>query len=271
MTGSLSRLVLRAQGRLPTAEPLLPSRYAVSAPSVPVEVSAEAESTGTPHVRSERADRFALAIEPPAARPEMPVGPWRQRLTERAEGPPRGQESDIASRAPVADGEAAQPEARAHVALETPHRKPTGILGATSPSPATESLRSFAVSPARAPSLEAQPLTPTTARHPEVRPRPRGHARDTLSAFVPLSVDGSPIASLRADRIRPPSATRPSPLPPISAVHLGTPAAPEVRISIGCVEIHAAPPRPASTRQAPARRPTVSLADYLAKHEGRTS
>ena len=28
MSGSLTRLVLRAQGRLPVAEPLLPSRYA---------------------------------------------------------------------------------------------------------------------------------------------------------------------------------------------------------------------------------------------------
>ncbi len=46
-------------------------------------------------------------------------------------------------------------------------------------------------------------------------------------------------------------------------------APPEVRISIGRVEVHAAAPVPAMaplpSRSAPARRPAVSLADYLAE------
>jgi hypothetical protein len=52
--------------------------------------------------------------------------------------------------------------------------------------------------------------------------------------------------------------------------------APEVRITIGTVEVHAIPPRPSSPSPAPqrpsaARRPGTSLAEYLGKRAGRSS
>jgi hypothetical protein len=52
--------------------------------------------------------------------------------------------------------------------------------------------------------------------------------------------------------------------------------APEVRITIGTVEVHAIPPRPSSPSPAPqrssaVRRPGTSLAEYLGKRAGRSS
>jgi hypothetical protein len=46
--------------------------------------------------------------------------------------------------------------------------------------------------------------------------------------------------------------------------------APDVQISIGVVEVHAAPRRPVPVRPAPARGPQVSLADYLAQRNSRS-
>ena len=49
------------------------------------------------------------------------------------------------------------------------------------------------------------------------------------------------------------------------------PVAPEVRISIGVVEVHALPSRALPVRQSPAPRPGLSLSDYLAQRRGKVS
>ena len=123
--------------------------------------------------------------------------------------------------------------------------------------------------PARPASTAPEPRAPRTAagltRHGRGR-RTRGRAVASRGGAQPT---GRPRPCVRAPgvvagpRPQPAALERPS-APPRRKRHAAGAPAPEVRISIGRVEVHAAPPRPSPVAAAPARRPALSLADYLA-------
>ena len=84
MSGSLARLVLRAQARLPVAEPWRPSRYAAGSPE---EIGAESiAQLSDRHEPSPKATPRGPAAEPAEPR-SAPIGGEREIVTEPS-GPP---------------------------------------------------------------------------------------------------------------------------------------------------------------------------------------
>jgi hypothetical protein len=225
MSGSLARLVLRAQGRLPVAEPLLPSRYA---PAGPAEPPAAAEP-GWP-------DPAIVPAQPPSPSPPAatvpPLAPARppspRPETEDAPAPP----------APVVTSASIRP---APSPPPTPFEERPIRVEAVRPAPA--------IAPASTRPDGREPA-PATASAP---PQTAGERYSAERAEPPFVVArrttlASPPTEARTDRaIR--AAMR----------------APDVHISIGRVEVHAAPAPPAPVRRGPARQPARSLADYLTR------
>jgi hypothetical protein len=109
---------------------------------------------------------------------------------------------------------------------------------------------SAAVTPGRA---QASPSTDPGAHFEAESRQPAAHRpRPAAAAFVPSPTE------------IPSSARTPAPYA------AGLPASvrmPDVQISIGRVEVNAAPARAAPVRTAPARRPPLSLAEYLAQRK----
>lgn len=230
MSDSLARLVLRAQGRLRTAEPLLPSRYeTVATPgragTVPL------ESAGIlPTAHDD--DRSAL--------PSPNLAPLR--------GPSPLARGGNGPRVLVPERERA--EGRGHEPL-------IGAVG-------TRSLVTPVGQATEAPATR-QPTAPIDVA-PSASPPP------TAPWEVPLSEANSPPARQHRHAARPPRPTSgpAAPHPALSEDPV-QPAAPEVRINIGVVEVHALPSRPSSVRESSTRRPGLSLADYLAQRHAKVS
>lgn len=241
MSDSLTRLVLRAQGRLPIAEPLLPSRCApVLAPDP--DDTAAGETTAVQLLSRSEPQREQLL-------PRHTQSPLRLPVTSPS----------VPRRAEWESPPSPEPGAIPPPTLE-PIRVTRETPAAVPPSFARENQHDDTPSDRRAPGLPSGQLE---------RPAPRP-ASDVLAAETytpPRPGDRAPELPLRTVRTAPQTAV----LPPASS---GVPlraVAPEVRISIGTVEVHAAPPRPSPVRPPPARRPTVSLADYLAQRSGKRS
>ena len=264
MTDSLSRLVLRAQGRLPVAAPLLPSRFADAAQD-----AAWGEETGE--------TTTPTATEAPAAAFDAPVVQLDQREATQqtsAAAPrqsPTGTIQTFVETAPPPSPDALPQDVPPVSRQSGPHAvmPPTIMLqpdvaqAAVGVQASVEARRGQADAPrniSRESSPPADRPPPDVAR-PKVAP-PTGRA-----AEPPLPVSQVPLPALR-------SAAELTVAPElIAARNIVAPqrtAAPAVRISIGRVEVHAAP-TPVQTaaatppRQAPSRHPTVSLADYLAE------
>jgi hypothetical protein len=271
MSSSLARLVLRAQGQLPVAEPLLPSRFepAAPAPATTDPLATEAgwsESAPAPPARGAR---------PARARhdPQPSTGP---------ETPPTSQ----AQRAPASQ-DATEPEAGSAVSVSSLSQADTAPLPVRAPplslaTPfAIEALA--AVSPKRAlastPAVPAHPITAAvpfaeaekpelTARVAASRPRPMapGEHFEAKSLLPAPTLPRAVAAVFAPSPTEIPRSTRTP--PPYAAA--GLPASvrmPDVQISIGRVEVIAAPARAAPVRAAPARRPPLSLADYLTQRK----
>jgi len=236
VTDSLGRLVLRAQGRLPVAAPLLRSRYADEGRAE----LAWGEEVG---------ETTAPTAERPAPRPTV-----------------------AAALAPLARGRA--PEVSSPSASDVLLPTVADVTMPPEPIPARQ---------------DRQPASPVAARPVIAAPAISDGARtQTSSGAAPPAPRGLPEAVppdrpglTPAPRIAQPSAAAArteyarAPIQPTFAQQsrpaqpLQRSAPPEVRISIGRVEVHAAAPVPAMaplpSRSAPARRPAVSLADYLAE------
>jgi hypothetical protein len=283
VTDSLTRLVLRAQGQLPIAEPLLPSRYApavmVRMPDweAPAIVEAEAPALPTTASRTPHLGRPA-----PEHQPSTPQE--NQTLADAATAPVN----------PLIEGFPGQAEA-ALQRIEPGRPRAAAFADAVGQTPRSAEVVASAVSLPAVSSRTGFPEVVDVSRESAV-----GHSAPALPAARASDrlADSSEVAPVLSEPARvpselTPSATRPPPgmpperlwlpnaparqpangraaMPPDFPVRQTQPAPPDVQISIGVVEVHAAPPRPAPARPAPARPRQVSLADYLAQRRGRS-
>jgi hypothetical protein len=253
MSDSLTRLLMRAQGAPPTVEPVLPSRYAAPAPepmlwepSEPLPAIPEpAAMPGVFDVTEERP--VAAEVSPPAPKP-MPSA------DEPVE--PVVSSAAIAS-APSRPGNT--PPAEPLPEQPTQLRLPAQPLRSEAP----------IVVPVRVAYIDREPEQPEEAFAVE------GSAGNR-AAKAPHAVEAT-APERQLPNSRPRGASRGAPVSgnarvvaPEDIMPAG-PGRPEVRISIGRVEVHALPPPARPVRMAPPRRPTVSLADYLARRSGRAS
>jgi hypothetical protein len=244
MTGSLARLVLRAQGRLAVAEPLLPSRYAAGPQpgfSEEVGIQPAVQPTSSPREPSmpmaPMAPLAAPRAAPPAPRPSVGAGP--ETIAETGD-PPLSAESRTTI--PVA---VPRPMLAEHPAAEHLPAEPLPPLSAPT---VQESARATSVVSPHYRDTPFAGATPAVAIEPESY-NPDRRPSPGVSPFLARE---AALAAARSARIETP---RP-----------GTPAsAPDVHISIGRLEVHATPARPAPVRAAPARQSGLSLADYLAR------
>ncbi len=248
MSDSLIRLVLRAQGRLPVAEPLLPSRYA-AAP-----LSGLSEVTGVePITDPVTRDRDRSPIRPPI--PPDPLFPASSGPPTPSAAPPLARRDGRSEGdAPVAGGSPVGPIADALPSpLVTVPPQPVRVLArmpldqAPRPEPSVHAVAPPApLSPSPTSSEWASP------RSKSADPAPANLDRRPSAGVSPFLAREAALAGARTAAIETP---RPE-----------TPAlAPDVHISIGRVEVHAAPERPAPVRAAAARHTGLSLADYLAR------
>jgi hypothetical protein len=263
MSGTLARLVLLAQGQLPTAQPLLPSRFVPAGPA-----------PAATHPLATEAVWGEPAAEPASAPPEgeTPLAPEKL-APSRAQRTPASQdakETGAESMAPLSSLSRTDPERL------TPRAPPL------SPAAPLSIEASAAVSPERA---RAPP--PTVPTHAIAATAPLARAEkpeltDRMTASRRRS--RAPDAEVEAESLRPALHSPrsgaaefvPSPLEIARAARATTPFGaglpaparePDVQISIGRVEVHAAPTRAAAVPVAPARRPPLSLADYLARRK----
>jgi hypothetical protein len=285
MSGSLARLVLLAQGQLPVAEPLLPSRFAPAGPA-----PAATDPLATEAVWSEPAAEPATA--PPEGErlpdPETPAPSRPQRAPASQDATETGAESIASLWSLSRTGPALPPRAP-----PLPPAAPLNIEASAGVSPERAQARPPTV-PAH-PMVAAAPLA--QAEKPELtariaaslhRPRapdaqaekPELTARNAASLRRPRAPD----VQAEAESLRPaphslrlgPAAFVPSPIEITHAARATTPfgaglpamaRAPDVQISIGRVEVHARPALAAAVPVALARRPPLSLADYLARRK----
>ncbi|HYM74180.1 MAG TPA: hypothetical protein VET89_14455 [Stellaceae bacterium] len=243
MSGALARLVLRAQGRLPVAEPLLPSRFAPagSDPAMTDPAAGEIEwgmpaSETAPAPLARQATRAprppgAAAIDAEAAAAPSSPNPSPSRADTAA--PTRDAPSRMMPVAPFA--------VRPEPVQAAPFAPPADPAGSLAPAETLAATANIAASrrAGSGPPAEAEALPPAAYRRPPV-----------AAAFGP-----SAAASRRAAGTTTPFAAS----PPAPA------RAPDVQISIGRVEVHAGPARAAPPRVAQARRQPRPLADYLAR------
>ena len=316
MRGSLARLVLRAQGQLPVAEPLLPSRFEPPGPA-PVTTDPLATEAGWSEPPGEPSPAPRAHGTPFAARtrePEMPPAPEAQRAVASKDATRAEWREPVAAPAPTPPTRGMRPASRVgHI--------PRSSTGAEAP-PTAEAQRA----PASQDAMEAEaewPVSMSSLSRGDMAPRPvhtpllppaTPFAIQALAAgspewaqALPSAVPAHPVtaaarlaqaekpeltARISTSRLRPtaPGETfeaeslqpvaaafaappteipRSARTPPPYGAGLPPPAArvPDVQISIGRVEVHAAPARAAPVRAAPARRPPLSLADYLAQRK----
>jgi hypothetical protein len=271
MSGSLARLVLLAQGQLPVAEPLLPSRFAPVVPQGQAtavdpwpEIAADSEPTPAPsapsHVQRAPAASGRTAAETGLSAPTgFGATPFAEHTSfgEKGVAADRTQAGHPASAdltVPFGIRETAVPIARlpdpapTEAAMPRPQQGMRPEVHAAPPASATDR-SAHAAAPvsahAIAPDRSAHSVPPVTATDHAAEPIPAGRR-------PPVAFNLNPATT---------SAARPTPAASAPA------RAPDVHISIGRLEVHAGPARAAPARPAPPRRPQQSLADYLARRK----
>jgi hypothetical protein len=237
MSGGLTRLVLRAQGQLPVAQPLLPSRFAPAATAAPIE-SDTAASWGETHEDSQSPSKDFVPVR--AAPPPIVSQPSASSSASRNDPVPITTSSPVPFLAAPPPSPVAAPQASSPPDITAPRATPTPRAPSLSLGPTTPT----AVPPARS---ESPAATVTSTPLPHREPPP------TAPRFAPTPPVASP----------PPPFTPPAIARAPAATH-----APDIHISIGRLEVVAAPARTTTpVRAAPARRPSLSLADYLAQRK----
>jgi hypothetical protein len=274
VSDSLGRLILRAQGRLPTVEPLLPSRYAdAQAPAVDwleQTVDVDASAPVQPDVAGRRAPpELARSF---ASRPS----PQPRRLPAAPSTGGRIEEQMASARAATGTSEprvqarlSGRPSIPGEPGSPLLDPAPGGLPDDPSFSPAVFVAAEVHPAAADRPGM-SEPEPELLAPAVIVSEPP---ARQPAAPLTPELIPQRAFAASAAERLEPPGArglpSRPArPIRPAADTTQGS-ALPEVRISIGRVEVHAAAPRPLPARQSAVHRPTVSLADYLAKRGGK--
>ncbi len=255
MSDSLTRLLLRAQGAPPSVEPLLPSRYAAPEPA-PWEQSEPRSEISRPAAAPEALDATGRHPEPAAA-----ISPNAPMTMPAASEPVEPLVSSATTAAAPLD---APPGSRNVAPAALPPEQPMLLRTAVqSPEDSSPEDSSPVIAPVRI-ARAAPPLS--DARHEPTHP---------AGAFA-TEIETPDLARMPS---RPERMAGPEPRAPSSPLRAATNGAAgftasgftnaEVRISIGRVEVHTLPPPPRAVRQVPPRRPTVSLADYLARRGGR--
>lgn len=267
MTDSLSRLILRAQGRLPIVEPLLRSRYADAVPETAwtEEYLETAALTPSP-----------TAIVVPATRVHIPTPRPNVEYATARDTAARPLTRDIP---PTVDTPTAtQGQRHEAVPLSFPQELPQA-----------DTAPAFAPALTEALGQPGPPQPPSRHQAPPTEPMRSGTVlqevtipaspRPTVAAALQLIGEqrrSIPVMERPAAAVRTLNSlqTRPEHPAPVVVPTIPTRPAPgraddtpNVHISIGRIEVHATPPLSvpaAPSRPVPARRPTMSLSDYLA-------
>jgi hypothetical protein len=242
VTTLLQRMVMRTRAPLSSAEPATRPLFAPGDPGLALGVA------GIPEVS---ADAFAASpISGPATRPPL--------IGERVVGSQPGREISADASPPI---RATPPGGRPGV--ERDRRQDAGealgiaaSLNQRGAATAASAGRDEGMSTATA-SPPTLPVSPTDSTEPP----PQSPAERP-----PESVDRPPAPADAADRVRPRQQfLRPPANDPVAAAPA---TAPQVTISIGHIDVRAAPP-PAPARSRPAFRPRVSLDEFLAASQDR--
>jgi hypothetical protein len=282
MSGSLARLVLRAQGQLPVAAPLLPSRFAPVGPGPATLVDRLRHLVPAMSLSADSNGGQAATIGWESSEPVAPLDPfeteagWGETTADPASTSPDDSVLSVCPEPPVQPlppGPQAQPDAQAAMRPD---------LSQAAPLPQSAAPVSDRASPARG--RAAPPWTPADTLAAPVAPNTPDRigpapvpppAAQTMARPEPvsrtLSRDPHPPAAApkpaRSPAQFPPfHAEKPAPTP-ATAPAPASPRIPDVHISIGRLEVHAAPARTTPVHSAPMRRPQLSLADYLAQRK----
>ncbi len=189
-------------------------------------------------------------VPPPREPAAMPSRPPRPLATERGPAIPASSVTAPVTVAPPPDGQNATiRETETIIRAEPPLLAPPP--GAVRDMPPDPMRRSYAET------VPFSPAAPETPAAPHVIERVI--RRDAVAATIPPSLAIS----------RPGAPSRETVDPIVTAGRDIRTAPREVRVSIGQVELHAAPPRVVPHPPAPVRRPSTSLSDYLAQKSGR--
>jgi hypothetical protein len=245
MSGSLTRLVLRARGQLPVAEPVLSSRFALAGPS-PTPPELETETGWSEPIEPAPASFVPPPRSMPASQASTsaatePVDP--SSLQPRTEAAPPAVRSPrfIVERPARISPERVQP---------LPLAVPTGRAATAAPRVLPGAMELMA------PTAHSLPKAfDALGEAPSVQPAPY-RAASAASPFAPTAtkMPGATRATATATPAHLAGQTVPARIP-------------DVQISIGRLEVHGAPTRAAPVRAAPVRRPQLSLADYLARRK----
>jgi hypothetical protein len=255
MSGSLARLVQRAQGQLPVAEPLLQPRFAPFGPL----------PRATGHLEMEAGSSDSVRDAAPVVRQDDLSPARRTHPVRSSSAMPRTQHvPDAPFSTPAEPGLVAIRPATMSLPVPVAPAMPFAHQAADDTAPVGEQ----AVQPPRGAADAAK--ADTWSRAPErVASAPASPQRLPDAQTTASSIRLAPDAHLMAERLQPTS-HRPAPIPgvprasaPVANADVSAARPPHVHISIGRVEVHAVPARAAAPRSAPVRRPQLSLADYL--------
>jgi hypothetical protein len=283
MNDGLTRLILRAQGRMParvvTAEPVLASRHEDNSGSAWARVEPWTAYTAESGRKESGSESISRRADEPLRHTvcEM-VPPFPRSLDNRA--------SLDENREP-GDTEMALPPPRSFDKSAFLDENRGSVE--TDDSASAAALARPSIIGRRAEDVRSKsPNVPTGERSTALPDAPLGMAgngsgeplfqgQDVVATARPVTPPPAPLSphpSALSLAARPPSTGH---VPPDRVAAFApqirgeSPSAPEVRISIGVVEVHATPPRPLPTRPPPARQPSTTLAEYLARRAGRSS
>jgi hypothetical protein len=276
--GSLARLVQRAQGQLPVAEPLLQPRFAPFGPSPGATGHLEMEAgwsdpvtDAAPVVRRDDLSparqtqrvRSSSAI-PVVPRDDLPLEHLTQRVRSSSAMPRTQHVPDAPFSTPAEPGLVAIRPATMPLPVPVAPAMPFAHQAADDTAPVGEQAVQYPCGPADAAKANTWSRAPERVASAPASPQRLPDAQTTASS-IRLHPE--------AERLQPTS-HRPAPIPgvprasaPVANAAVSAPRPPHVHISIGRVEVHAVPARAAAARSAPVRRPQLSLADYLAQRK----
>ena len=273
MSDFFSRLAERALGQAETAQPVLAPRFAVPA-LVEVEAGApQPESATWPQKRREAFEPDPVSIAPEVP-PEIPAPVHTRPLStqepeQKFTSAPERSQPEVHSLPAAPPEPAGRPLANARgsetVVLSRDREVAVFIESVASPEPDVPEPVNVVQPPPHPPKAPARALVHPPAV-PQVSPPPRAAIRVEPSAPPrPTEIAGAP---------PPPPPQQPVPIhvpPPVERpqahpeVEMAAPAARDVNVHIGRIEIRAAaPPAP----PAPRPRTTLSLAEYLKMRNG---
>jgi hypothetical protein len=253
MSDFVTRLAQRQLGQLITVEPKLPSRFAASAPIVPMPVIED--------VPTEASDSLRSTNLPPPQDP-VPSGG----AVPRNEGSAAGAVEPTIGHVPRQPRSASQ-NARRGAATDEPvagrqnlepqraENRPAIERRIAGP----ETTGSFALS------LVPQAISVGTPRGEPAKPPQQNYAEHG-AAPAPLVLNQATVAVSASPRLESKASPRGA-----SAVRSEVDAEPPIQVSIGRIEVTALTQAPPAKRTTVPRKPAMSLDDYLARRRRRES